>query len=62
MATLVLGAVGSAVGGPVGYAIGAFAGNLIDNALFSKNTRLAPSIGPRITDLKVQTSDRKSVV
>jgi hypothetical protein len=52
MATLVLGAVGGAIGGPIGAALGALAGNAIDHAVL----RPAPREGPRLTDLRVQTS------
>lgn len=51
MATLVLTAVGS-VFGPIGAAIGALAGQAIDGAIF----RPAGRQGPRIADLRVQTS------
>jgi hypothetical protein len=61
MATLLLGAAGSAIGGglgsaAIGYAIGSFAGSFIDNALFGKNTRLAPNVGQKLNSLKIQTS------
>lgn len=56
MATLVLNVVGTAIGGPIGGAIGSFIGSQIDNAIFSKDTRLPDAIGPRLTDLKVQNS------
>lgn len=52
MATLVLGAVGGAIGGPIGAAIGALAGNAIDHAVL----RPSPREGPRLADLRVQTS------
>ncbi len=51
MATIVLTAVGSMFG-PVGAAIGALAGQAIDGAIF----RPAGRQGPRIADLRVQTS------
>src|SRR3982750_711425 len=51
MATLVLSTVGSALGGPVGGAIGALIGQSIDQQLLGGSTR-----GPRMGDLKVQTS------
>jgi len=50
MATLVLSTVGNALGEPVGGAIGALIGQSIDHQL------LGPSRGPRMGDLKVQTS------
>ena len=52
MATLVLGAVGGALGGPIGAALGALAGNAIDHAVLRPRARE----GPRLTDLRVQTS------
>ncbi|MET0362990.1 MAG: phage tail protein, partial [Sphingobium sp.] len=51
MATVVLTAVGS-VFGPIGAAIGALAGQAIDAAIFAPVGRE----GPRIVDLRVQTS------
>lgn len=52
MATLVLSAVGQAVAGPIGSAIGAMAGQAIDAKLFAPEGRR----GPRLDDLRVQTS------
>ncbi|BAK67985.1 hypothetical protein SLG_33100 [Sphingobium sp. SYK-6] len=59
MATLVLTALGSAIGGPLGAigaamggAIGAVAGQAIDGLIF----RPGPQSGPRLSDLQVQTS------
>ncbi len=54
MATLILQAVGSAIAGPIGAAIGAIAGTVIDRTLIG-----GPNInreGPRLTDLAVQNS------
>lgn len=51
MATLVLSTVGNALGGPVGGAIGALIGQSIDNQLLGSASR-----GPRLGDLKVQSS------
>jgi hypothetical protein len=52
MATLVLGAVGTALGGPIGGAIGALVGRQIDSVIFgSPNMR-----GPRLKELEVTTS------
>ncbi|MEH3108091.1 MAG: phage tail protein [Sphingomonas fennica] len=52
MATLVLTGVGKALGGPIGGAVGALIGGGIDRRLFGeRQTR-----GPRLADLKVQTS------
>ncbi len=52
MATIVLSAVGTLVGGPIGGAIGAFAGQQIDAAIFGGGSQE----GPRIDDLKITTS------
>jgi hypothetical protein len=52
MATLVLGTIGGAVGGPIGAMVGALAGNAIDHAVL----RPARREGPRLSDLRVQTS------
>src|SRR5690349_13899724 len=53
MATLVLTVVGTLVAGPIGGAIGAAVGQQIDqNLLF----RPKPRQGPRLGDLRVQTS------
>lgn len=52
MATFVLQAVGTSLGGPIGGAIGAVVGSLIDQALFGPGDQE----GPRLTDLNVTTS------
>jgi len=52
MATLVLGAIGTLVGGPIGGAIGALIGQQADRALFGGGKRE----GPRLQDLKLTTS------
>lgn len=52
MATLVLTAVGGAIGGPAGAAIGGLLGQRVDRAVLAPRGRQ----GPRLTDLKVQTS------
>ena len=52
MATLVLGAVGTLVGGPIGGAIGSLLGNQLDRALLGPKRQ----VGPRLGDLSVQTS------
>lgn len=52
MATLVLSSIGNAVAGPLGGLIGAFAGGAIDRSLLGGAARL----GPRLTDLAVQSS------
>jgi hypothetical protein len=54
MATLILQAVGAAIAGPIGAAIGAIAGTVIDRAIIG-----GPNVkreGPRLTDLSVQNS------
>ncbi len=52
MATVILSAVGFALGGPIGAAIGSIAGQQIDRAIFAPKGQL----GPRLNDLKLQTS------
>ena len=52
MATLVLSAVGSAIGGPLGFAAGALIGRQIDSAVLGGNSRQ----GPRLKELAVTTS------
>ena len=52
MATLVLGAVGTLVGGPLGGAIGSIVGRQIDGKLIGSGS----SEGPRLKDLAVTTS------
>lgn len=52
MATIVLTAVGTLFGGPIGGALGALAGQAIDAQIF----RPAGRSGPRLNDLQVQTS------
>lgn len=52
MATLLLTAVGSAIAGPIGAAIGAMAGQRVDQALFGGKGRTAA----RLADLAVQSS------
>lgn len=52
MATIVLTAVGTIFGGPIGGALGALAGQAIDAQIF----RPAGRSGPRLNDLQVQTS------
>ncbi|MET1755023.1 phage tail protein [Novosphingobium sp. RD2P27] len=52
MATLVLGAVGTALGGPVGGAIGALAGRQLDGLVLGSASRS----GPRLRELEVSLS------
>lgn len=52
MATIVLTAVGTVLGGPIGAAIGAVAGYALDAEIFKPAGRT----GPRLSDLRVQTS------
>lgn len=58
MATLVLTAVGTAVGGPVGGLIGSVVGGAIDRQIFAPQ----PREGPRLTDLRLQTSTYGSAI
>lgn len=51
MASLALGFIGTAVGGPIGGFIGSAIGGLIDNQLFPQKQQ-----GPRLSDLSVQVS------
>ncbi len=53
MATVVLGAVGSALGGPIGSALGALIGNAVDHAVLFKPKG---GEGARLRDLHIQTS------
>jgi hypothetical protein len=52
MATIILSAVGYVVGGAPGAAIGSLIGQQVDQRLFAPKARQ----GPRLNDLKVQTS------
>ncbi len=52
MATLVLGAVGTLVGGPLGGAIGTLVGRQVDAAVIGGASRE----GPRLKDLAISTS------
>ncbi|AKM08128.1 phage tail protein [Pelagerythrobacter marensis] len=52
MATLVLGTIGTLVGGPIGGALGALVGRGIDSSVIGGNGRE----GPRLKDLAVTTS------
>ena len=52
MATLVLGALGTLVGGPIGGAIGALAGRQLDGMVIGGGRRE----GPRLKDLAISTS------
>ena len=52
MATLVLGALGTLFGGPLGGAIGALAGRQVDALIFHPLGRE----GPRLKDLSISTS------
>jgi Putative phage tail protein len=54
MATLILQAIGSVIAGPIGAAIGAIAGTVIDRAIIGGPN--AQREGPRLTDLTVQNS------
>jgi hypothetical protein len=52
MATLILGALGTALGGPLGGALGALAGRQIDGRIIGSGRRE----GPRLKDLAITTS------
>ena len=52
MATIVLGTVGTLLGGPLGGALGALAGSQIDSKLFAAKG----AEGPRLRDLAITTS------
>ena len=56
MATLVLGAIGTLVGGPLGGAIGATLGRGLDREIIGNGRRE----GPRLTELAVSTSSSVS--
>ena len=58
MATLVLTTVGGAIGGPVGAALGGVLGQAVDRSVLAPKTRQ----GPRLSDLKVQTSSYGTVI
>lgn len=58
MATLVLQTVGTLVGGPIGGALGALIGSGIDARLLAPKGRQ----GPRLSDLKVQSSSYGSAI
>lgn len=53
MATLILGTVGRALGGPLGGLVGTFLGSSVDRAMFGSGPARD---GPRLTDLAVQSS------
>ena len=52
MATLVLGALGTLIGGPLGGSIGALIGRSLDSKIFGGGKRE----GPRLAELKITTS------
>lgn len=58
MATLVLTTVGGIVGGPIGAALGGLAGNAVDRAALGPRGRE----GPRLAELRVQTSSYGSAI
>lgn len=58
MATLVLTAVGSAIGGPIGASIGSLIGQQIDQVIFRPKRKE----GPRLQELRVQTSSYGSSI
>jgi hypothetical protein len=58
MATLVLSALGTAIAGPFGGALGGLIGNQIDHAVFGGPKRQ----GPRLKELGVSTSSYGSPI
>ncbi|MEO0030794.1 MAG: hypothetical protein RIS94_552 [Pseudomonadota bacterium] len=58
MATLLLSAIGTVFGGPLGGAIGALAGRQVDQMIFGGRT----VSGPRLKELSVQTSSYGSAL
>ncbi len=58
MATLILSSVGGLLGGKIGRAVGAVAGNLIDRKLFGGKGRE----GPRLGDLAFQSSQYGALI
>jgi len=52
MATIVLGAIGTLIGGPIGGAIGSLIGSAVDSRIFAPG----PREGPRLNELKITTS------
>lgn len=58
MATLMLSSLGSAVAGPLGAAVGGLLGQAIDRSIFGSAIRS----GPRLDDLRVQTSSYGNMV
>lgn len=52
MATIVLGAIGTLIGGPIGGALGSLLGSAVDKAIFAPG----PREGPRLNELKITTS------
>lgn len=58
MATLVLGALGSLIGGPLGGSIGALIGRSLDSRIIGSGRRE----GPRLTELKLTTSSYGSPI
>jgi hypothetical protein len=58
MATLLLSAIGTLVGGPIGGAIGALVGRTVDGAILGHGTRE----GPRLKELAISTSSYGTAV
>ncbi len=52
MATIVLGAIGTLIGGPIGGALGSLLGSAVDKAIFAPG----PREGSRLNELKITTS------
>jgi hypothetical protein len=53
---LILGIAGSLIGGPIGGALGAFGGMILDRLLFAQTQPDTTVEGPRLEDLQVQVS------
>jgi hypothetical protein len=61
MATLALGILGSAVLGPIGGAVGALAGSIIDQTIIIPGLfPQAPIDGPKVDEFRIQTQDEGS--
>ena len=66
MASVILGAVGTALGGPIGGMIGTFLGGMLDRAAMSAltpgtNTNTV-SVGPRLTEMSLTGSNEGAVI
>jgi hypothetical protein len=57
MASLILGAIGTAIGGPIGGAVGAILGGLIDTTVINWLFPVETPSGPKLEDVKWPTHD-----